>query len=178
MDENNEVVVEDKKEHEAVVKTFSQDDVNRMIGEAKKTGMTKVLKDLGIDSIESAKDGLTKFREWQESQKSESEKINSKLTEYEKELIEKNKQVEELNAKFTALNKGVNIDKVDKVIKLISAYEGDQLEDKIDAILTEFPDYKKNNVPSFVGGQTASQSTNQLDNAKMELQKIMGLKRG
>jgi vacuolar-type H+-ATPase subunit I/STV1 len=158
-------------------KTFTQEDINRVIGEAKKSSVAKVLKELGIEDVENTKEGMKKFKEWQDSQKTESEKLTGKLTEYEKSLQEKDKQVNDLNAKFTALSKGVQTDKVDKVIKLLSAYEGETIDAKIDAILTEFPEYKKGSAPASIGGQSTGQQTNSLDSAKEQLNKIMGLKK-
>ena len=54
-------------------KLFRQEDVNNIVAREAKKAQEKLLKELGIDDFENAKDGLAKFREWQESQKTEQE---------------------------------------------------------------------------------------------------------
>src|SRR5690606_41968312 len=55
-------------------KLFTQEDVNRIAAREAKEAQEKLLKQLGIEDFESAKEGLQKFREWQEAQKTEAEK--------------------------------------------------------------------------------------------------------
>jgi hypothetical protein len=54
---------------------FRQEDVNNIVAREVKKTQEKLLKELGIDDFENAKEGLQKFREWQESQKTEQEKV-------------------------------------------------------------------------------------------------------
>src|SRR5690606_14787496 len=56
-------------------KIFRQEDVNNIVAREVKKTQEKLLKELGIDDFENAKEGLQKFREWQELQKTEQEKL-------------------------------------------------------------------------------------------------------
>ena len=60
-------------------KLFRQEDVNNIVAREAKKAQEKLLKQLGIDDFDSAKEGLEKFREWQESQKTEAEKQAEQL---------------------------------------------------------------------------------------------------
>src|SRR5690625_6266165 len=54
--------------------TFSQEDVNNIVAREAKKAQEKLLKQLGIEDFDNAKEGFQKFQEWQESQKTEAEK--------------------------------------------------------------------------------------------------------
>src|SRR5690554_8238329 len=74
-------------------KLFRQEDVNNIVAREVKKTQEKLLKELGIDDFENAKDGLAKFREWQESQKTEQEKLQEsvqKLTQDNETLASEN----------------------------------------------------------------------------------------
>ncbi|WP_249777592.1 hypothetical protein [Paenalkalicoccus suaedae] len=47
--------------------------------EAKKMAEAEFLKSLGVDNFDTLKNTLAKHKEWEESQKTESEKLNDKL---------------------------------------------------------------------------------------------------
>src|SRR5690606_12545213 len=64
-------------------KTFTQTDVNNLVAKESKTAQEKLLKKLGIEDFDSAKDGLEKFKQWQEDQKTDAEKQSEALKEYE-----------------------------------------------------------------------------------------------
>src|SRR5690554_7628109 len=63
-------------------KLFRQEDVNNIVAREVKKTQEKLLKELGIDDFENAKEGLQKFREWQESQKTEQEKLQETLQKF------------------------------------------------------------------------------------------------
>src|SRR5690554_3039825 len=79
-------------------KLFRQEDVNNIVAREAKKAQEKLLKELGIDDFENAKDGLAKFREWQESQKTEQEKQQEKL----QELTQDNETLASENASLKA----------------------------------------------------------------------------
>ncbi|WP_269757878.1 hypothetical protein [Thalassobacillus sp. C254] len=64
-------------------KTFKQEDVNNVVAKETKKAQEKLLKQLGIEDFENAKEGMQKFKEWQDSQKTESEKQQERLTNLE-----------------------------------------------------------------------------------------------
>ena len=62
--------VEEKKEN-----LFTQDDVSRVVAKNVKEERAKILKELGIEETEDAKKALKAYKEWQDTQKSELDKI-------------------------------------------------------------------------------------------------------
>lgn len=67
-------------------KTFSQEDVNGIVAKESKAAIEKMLKDLGVEDVKSAKEGLAKFKELQNAQKSELEKSQELNANLQKEL--------------------------------------------------------------------------------------------
>ena len=61
-----EPVVETTKTEE---KTFTQEDVNNLVAKESKKAMEKLLRELGVEDMKSAKEGLKKFKEIQSKQK-------------------------------------------------------------------------------------------------------------
>ncbi|MFX3735729.1 hypothetical protein ACJBQW_11365, partial [Streptococcus suis] len=66
--------------------TFSQEDVNRVGKKEHKTGYAKAIKDLGFADGESAKEALKAYEDWQESQKTEADKLTELLASKDREL--------------------------------------------------------------------------------------------
>src|SRR5690606_25432631 len=62
---------------------FYQEDINNIVARKVKKAQEKMLKQLGIEDFQSAKEGLQKFREWQDAQKTEAEKQAERLKELE-----------------------------------------------------------------------------------------------
>ena len=48
--------------------TFTQEQVNGIASKEAKKAQEKLLRDLGVEDFESAKDGLAKFKEYQDAQ--------------------------------------------------------------------------------------------------------------
>ena len=108
-----EPVVETKTEE----KTFTQEDVNNLVAKESKKAMEKLLRELGVEDVISAKEGLKKLKEIQDAQKSDYdkaletiEKLTKENTEYKVEKksredidsiksILKEKQIDEKYAK-------------------------------------------------------------------------------
>ena len=68
--------MEEEKVTEPVVETtktegnnFTQKDVNNLVAKETKKAVEKLLKELGVEDVKSAKEGLSKFKEIQEAQK-------------------------------------------------------------------------------------------------------------
>lgn len=59
--------------------TFTQADLNRVGAQEKAAGKKSILKELGFDDEKSAKDAITKYKEWVASQQTEAEKQQEKL---------------------------------------------------------------------------------------------------
>lgn len=76
-----EPVAETKTEE----KTFTQEDVNNLVSKESKKAMEKLLRELGVEDMKSAKEGLKKFKEIQDAQKSDYDKAMEKIELLEKE---------------------------------------------------------------------------------------------
>lgn len=154
-------------------KTFTQEDVNNLIAKESKKAQEKLLKQLGIDDFKNAKEGLQKFREWQESQKTEAEKQAERLQALEQEkgtLAEENAT---LKAQLSALKAGVNADSVEDVVVLAKNLVNDDvnMDAAIQKVLEKYPHFKgqtqqqeqQEPKPSFTTGQHQKQQPSELE---------------
>lgn len=160
----------DKQKEE---KTFSQQDVNNIVARESKSATEKMLRDLGVDNFDNAKDGLQKFKEWQEAQKTEAEKQAEALTQAEAENKSLKAQAEALEAKLTALGAGVDPQYIDEVILLAQAQVNDDTDiaQAIEAVVAKFPTFtvtakaqEPQKKPSF-----AKAGNNHIDNEPVDV---------
>ena len=77
-----EPVVETTKTEE---NTFTQEDVNNLVAKESKRAVEKLLKELGVEDVKSAKEGLKKFKEIQDAQKSDYDKALETIEKLTKE---------------------------------------------------------------------------------------------
>ena len=117
----NAVTQTEQKTEEKAEKTFTQEEVNSMLKKEKQKAEKKYE---GID--------ITKYKEWQESQKTAEQKQAEKETEYQKTL-NKNTELENETKAFKA---GVNKDDVDYVVFKVSKMEGD-FEENLTSFLSD-----------------------------------------
>ncbi|HEL2478901.1 TPA: hypothetical protein TZY66_001089 [Streptococcus suis] len=128
---------------EVAEKTFSQEDVNRVGKKEHKSGYAKAIKDLGFADVESAKEALRAYEDWQESQKTEADKQTELLASKDRELasvLDANKRLE---AKLSALTQGVNADSVDDVIALSERLvnEDTTIDEAIKQVVGKYPQF-------------------------------------
>jgi hypothetical protein len=125
-------------------KMLPQSEVNNLIAKEKKKATEKILRDLGIDDFENAKEGLKKFKEWQESQKSEAQKLSDRLQALEKEKGSLSEENERLKAQLSALKAGVKADSVEDVVVLARNYLSDDvdMDQAIQKVLEKYPHFK------------------------------------
>lgn len=126
-------------------KTFTQEDMNNVAAKEAKKAQEKLLKQLGIEDFNSAKDGLAKFREWQDSQKSEQEKLNEQLTSYESQVKESENTIFSLKAENAAIKVGITEEKnLNAVITLAKTKVSDDIDitKAIEMVVEEFPHFK------------------------------------
>ena len=148
-------------------KTYTQEELDALLNDAKK--------DL------PSEEELTKFKEWQESQKTESQKQNEKLEAETKARKEAEDKVGTLEAKVSCLSKGVKADCVDDAITLAKIMVTDTLsiDQAIDKVLEKHPSFKtsesEKEVPGFkIGG--SGDNGKQQDNIKDALAMAFGNK--
>ena len=137
-------------------KTFTKDDVDRLIqeklDEAKKG--------------QPSKEELDAFNEWKESQKTEEEKRSEALTNAEKAKEAAEERALLAETKVICLSKGVVADSVDDVVILAKSMVSDSMtmEQAIDKVIEKYPSFKgdKSNENGFiqVGADRGNQNTN------------------
>ncbi|MGG4039903.1 hypothetical protein [Heyndrickxia ginsengihumi] len=125
------------------VKTFTQEEVTKIIAnEAKKT-QEKLLKQLGVDNFKNAKEGLAKFREWQDSQKTEQEKQAERLQELEQKFNSTSEENAVLRAQISAMKAGVKAESVEDVVVLARTLVNDEvdMDSAISKVLEKYPHF-------------------------------------
>lgn len=183
--ENVDQETTDLENNQQEDKAFTQDDLNRVGTKEHSKDYNKAVKDLGFDDVESAKDALKAFQEWQESQRSESEKQTEILNAKDKELEEARANNKALNAKLAAMSLGVNAESIDDVIALSERLVTDEtsMEDAIKTVLGKYPHFgqTKDKAPKItVAGNPSADngqgSVSKEDFSKMSYQEKLNLK--
>ncbi|WP_178085621.1 hypothetical protein [Streptococcus ruminantium] len=128
---------------EVAEKIFSQEDVNRVGKKEHKSGYAKAIKDLGFADVESAKEALKAYEDWQESQKTEADKQTELLASKDRELASALDANKRLEAKLSALTQGVNVDSVDDVIALSERLvnEDTTIDEAIKQVVGKYPQF-------------------------------------
>jgi hypothetical protein len=123
-------------------KTFTQTELNSFLANQKKDTQTKILKQLGVENLDSAKEALTKFNEWKESQKTEAEKQTEQLTAVQQEAQQAKEEAAALKAQIAAFKANVNPDYLDDVLLLAKSKDAETIEDAIASVLDRHPHFK------------------------------------
>ena len=121
--------------------TFTQEQLE----EAKQQQEAALLKKLGVENLDQLKQSLKGWNEYQESQKTEQEKTNEKLTAFETQLQEKNESLFNLQAENAAIKSGITEEKnLNAVITLAKTKVSDDIDitKAIEMVVEEFPHFK------------------------------------
>lgn len=133
---------EDKKDES---KSFTQEQVNRMIASEKKQGKTAALKELGIDPGDTKM--IAMMKAFIESQKTDEQKeVETQLAEAAK-LAEANQRVLIAETKAEAMQLGAKTQYVEDIVTLISAKMTDDAD--IRTLITEL----KTKYPTWFGAE-------------------------
>ena len=164
MEDNNQEVVETTESAEQVeekqdTKTFTQEEVNAFVAKEKRLAQERLLKEAGFEDFENAKEGVAKFKEWQESQKTEAQRQAEELENARKQLEQFNSEKFKLEAQLEALKAGANQDSLEDVILLAKAKVSDDVSiaEAIKQTLEKYPQFgnvvaEKKPAPSFTNG--------------------------
>jgi hypothetical protein len=161
---------QDQQQQQQEMKTFTQEDVNNIVAREVKKTQEKLLKQLGIDDFNSAKEGLQKFREWQESQKTEAQKQAERLQQLEQQFNAVQQEKESLMAQLAAVKAGVHADFVEDVIVLAQRLVNEEttIDEAIQKVIEKYPHFKEAPQqqdeppkPQFSTGQHAKTSGNE-----------------
>ena len=167
MEENNvvnneqvsEVATTNENSDKAIVFPDEKAFMARVQREAKKQ-MQEFVKNLGFENDNQLKEIVQKQKDYEESQKTEYEKLQEQLQQ-KTEYIDKVNQNLKLNeVKMQVLNAGIKPERLNHALKLLDVgsidfVEGqlnsEQLNTSINNLLSEFPELKTNNAPKSAG---------------------------
>lgn len=144
-------------------KTFTQQDVNNIAAKEAKSAQEKLLKELGIEDFNSAKEGLQKFQEWQDAQKSDAEKKDEQLNQLTDTNTSLQAENNTLKAQLSAMKQGVKSESIEDVVALAERQVSDEvtLDDAIKSVIEKYPHFKtvqevNPNKPTFINGDTGN----------------------
>ncbi|PEV02217.1 hypothetical protein CN417_28820 [Bacillus thuringiensis] len=150
--------------------------------EAKQQQEASFLKKLGVENLDQLKQSLKGWNEYQESQKTEQEKTNEKLTTFETQLKEKNESLFDLQAENAAIKSGITEEKnLNAVITLAKTKVSDDVDitKAIEMVVEEFPHFKGvveepqgTPKPTFTTGQHQKQTLTEADKWKAAFSQI------
>lgn len=150
----------DSAEPTEPTKTFTQEDVNNIATREARKAQEKLFKELGIEDFEDAKEGMTKFKEWQDAQKTDAEKKDEKLTNLEKEHSSTKAENEFLKAQISASKQGVRADSVEDVVVLAQNLVSEEftMEEAIKSVVEKYPHFaekqeEEKTKPRFSSGE-------------------------
>jgi hypothetical protein len=150
-------------------KTFKQEDVNNIVAKESKKATEKLLKELGIEDFENAKDGMAKFKEWQESQKTEQEKQQETLNNLTKDKEILTSENQNLKSQISAMKQGVKADFVEDVVALAERLVNDEttIDEAIKAVVEKYPHFvgedEKSDSPQIVNPGNPDGGSNEPD---------------
>lgn len=126
-------------------KSFSQEDVNAIAAKEAKKAQEAMLKKLGIEDFDNAKDGLAKFREWQDAQKSDAEKQTEAFNKAQADLDAARSEANGYKAEIAALKNDVDPESLNDVVTLASnlVSEDVTIDDAIKQVVEKYPHFKK-----------------------------------
>lgn len=122
IEETGKEVTQANNNEEEAEKTFTQEDVDKIVKERLKKMPSK--------------EEIKAYKDWQEAQKTVEQKQAEKETEYQKTLSEKQSLIQENQV----LKAGVNANDVDYVVFKVSKMEG-EFEENLSKFLKENPKY-------------------------------------
>ena len=99
-------------------KTFTQEDVNRLLKNEKESAKKALLKELGVEDAKSAKEGLAKYKEILDKDKTAAEKAGEDLAAETKAKQEAEKRALLAEAKVEVLSAGCKPEYLEDVITL------------------------------------------------------------
>ena len=145
-EQKTDTATEQKAEDKQQDNAFTQEDVNNIVARESKKATEKLLKDLGIENFDNAKDGLAKFREWQEAQKTDQEKKDEAITNLTGQNETYKSENETLKAQIEALKLGVHSESIEDVILLAKKNVSEEvtIAEAIKGVMEKYPQFGEN----------------------------------
>ncbi len=133
--ENNSAGNQNDGVAEKSQRTFTQEEVSRMMTREKQQGKQSVLNALGFKSEDDAKSAFNLLKALQDSQKSEQEKAEESKNTAVQQKADAEKRAELAEAKLACVVNGVDKDSVDDVLTIALSKVTD--DKNLDAVLSE-----------------------------------------
>lgn len=136
-------VADEVAEQESTVKTFTQEEVNRMMAKEKREGKLSVLKELGVEDVKNAKEGLKKYQEYLDAQKTEAQRAQEEAQRLAEEKAELEKKALMADIQVSALKSGIKADFLDDAIILAQNKKTDNTtyEDIFNELKQTYPNF-------------------------------------
>lgn len=131
-------------------RVFTQEEVNKMMAKEKREGKLSVLKELGVEDVKNAKEGLKRYQDYLDSQKTEAEKAQAEVQRLAQEKAELEEKARMADIQVAALKNGIKADFLEDAIILAQNKKTDAMT--YDDIFNEL----KQSYPSFAGTVQAS----------------------
>ena len=126
-------------------RTFTQEEVNRMMAKEKNEGRKAILKELGIENVDDAKNNLSEYAKLKEAQMSELDKATQAQKKLEGEKAAAVKAQEVAEGKLKLLTEGCNKENLDEALVLVMSKVSDatdfdtalkQVKEKVPSLFT------------------------------------------
>jgi len=170
---------DDEQNPSGETKTFTQEELDQVVADRVSRESKKAAK--AQKDLQAKLDAATAKLE--NTGKSEEDQKNADLEALKGNLSAKEEELANTKAELEALKQGVDVEKIDKVIKLAKLSDEDDIEDAIKGVLEEFPMLKKSDTadPSFAkngnhNGQSSTMSKKEIMKIKdtKERQRLIG----
>lgn len=107
---------------------FTQEQVNGIIASEKRKNNAALLKDLGFENLEDAKNAIAEYNAAKEKQKDDTTKAQEKAEQLQREKDAELAKATKLENKLTAINKGCDPKNADDVVTLAMAKVTDDVD--------------------------------------------------
>lgn len=134
----------DNSNNNSVERMFSQAELNKLLKAEKEKSKSALLKELGVEDFNTAKDGLAKYLKSVEDSKTDLQKAIDENKKMSEELGKKAGEAMFLRASLDAISLGVNPESVNDIVPIILAKTDS--ENDVKSVVEEL---KKN--PAFSG---------------------------
>ena len=152
------------EENTVTVEPNVETKVEPVVEEVKAPSKNELLRELskeyGVNLFEP--EGIKKFKEFQESQKSEQEKMQEQIKAFNEEKANWQKKQNEYESKLKASELGIAQDKLEDALKLAGG-----VPDNLTEVLKKYPMFKSSNGIS-IGVQDPSNTTKPTDMSEVE----------
>lgn len=142
---------------------YTDKEVNDLIaakeGSAKAKARAELLKQYGFES----EDAIAELKKMRDEKMTESERMAQSLKEREEAVNAAKAEAQAARAEAEALKRGVNAERVARLVKIAGTYEGESISEKLDAALKDFPEFIAKPAPENMGKETKHEEVSDID---------------